>query len=113
MGQRITEFFDIVRPIIEFKFEIVLARSNNIFEIATVEPLEVLQKVSTMIVSCDTFKNGLPIRIYDGLEQAGKDGKGDEEDAKSASMMDINLEEEDKSLHLKVGQIIFITINLF
>ena len=50
---------------------------------------------------------------YDGLEQAGKDGKGDEEDAKSASMMDINLEEEDKSLHLKVGQIIFITINLF
>ena len=47
VGQRITEFFDIVRPIIEFKFEIVLARSNNIFEIATVEPLEVLQKVIT------------------------------------------------------------------
>ena len=60
VGQKITEFFDIVRPIIEFKFEIVLARSNNIFEIATVEPLEVLQKVSTIIV---TLKNGLPIRI--------------------------------------------------
>ena len=60
VGQKITEFFDIVRPIIEFKFEIVLARSNNIFEIATVEPLEVLQKVSTLIV---TRKNGLPIRI--------------------------------------------------
>ena len=42
VGKKITEFFDIVRPIIEFRFEIVLARTNNIFEIATVEPLEVL-----------------------------------------------------------------------
>ena len=45
VGKKITEFFDIVRPIIEFRFEIVLARSNNIFEIATIEPLDVLTKV--------------------------------------------------------------------
>ena len=61
VGQKISEFFDIVRPIIEFKFEIVLARSNNIFEIATVEPLEVLQKVSTIIV---TLKNMVYQFVY-------------------------------------------------
>ena len=45
MGVRINEFFDIVRPIVEFKFDTVLARSNNIFEIMTVEPIDVLIKV--------------------------------------------------------------------
>jgi hypothetical protein len=39
------EFFDLVRPIIEFKFETVLARSNNIFEVMTVEPIHILMKV--------------------------------------------------------------------
>jgi hypothetical protein len=43
-GQKINEFFDLVRPIIEFKFETVLARSNNIFEIMTNEPIDVLLK---------------------------------------------------------------------
>ena len=43
-GQKMNEFFDLVRPIIEFKFEIVLARSNNIFEIMTMEPIDVLLK---------------------------------------------------------------------
>lgn len=45
VGAKINEFFDLVRPIIEFKFEIVLARSNNIFELATVESIDVLLKV--------------------------------------------------------------------
>ena len=43
-GQKMNEFFDLVRPIIEFKFDIVLARSNNIFEIMTMEPIDVLLK---------------------------------------------------------------------
>ena len=43
-GQKMNEFFDLVRPIIEFRFEIVLARSNNIFEIMTMEPIDVLLK---------------------------------------------------------------------
>ena len=34
-----------VRPIIEFKFDSVLARSNNIFEVMTVEPIDALLKV--------------------------------------------------------------------
>lgn len=45
-GKKINEFFDLVRPIIEFKFDNVLARSNNIFEIMTVEPIDTLIKVS-------------------------------------------------------------------
>ena len=39
------DFFDLVRPIIEFQFEVVLARSNNIFEVMTNEPIDVLLKV--------------------------------------------------------------------
>ena len=48
-GAKINEFFDIVRPIIEFKFEIVLARSNNIFELQTQENIDVLLKVSYIL----------------------------------------------------------------
>ena len=44
-GARINEFFDIVRPMIEFKFDIVLIRSNNIFELQTTENIDVLLKV--------------------------------------------------------------------
>ena len=44
-GTKINEFFDIVRPIIEFKFEIIQSRSNNIFELQTQENIDVLLKV--------------------------------------------------------------------
>ena len=44
-GAKINEFFDIVRPIIEFKFEIILTRANNIFELQTTENIDVLLKV--------------------------------------------------------------------
>ena len=40
------DYFDLVRPIIEFKFDNVLARSNNIFEVMTVEPIDSLLKVN-------------------------------------------------------------------
>ena len=45
VGQKINEYFDIVRPLIEFSFDTVLARSNNIFEVMTVEAIDVLLKV--------------------------------------------------------------------
>ena len=45
IGQKINEYFDIVRPLIEFSFDTVLARSNNIFEVMTVEAIDVLLKV--------------------------------------------------------------------
>jgi guanylate cyclase len=46
VGVQINEYFDLVRPLIEFKFDMILARQNNIFEIMTVEPIDVLLKVN-------------------------------------------------------------------
>ena len=68
------EFFDVVRPLIEFKFDNILSRSNNIFELMTNEAIDVLLKTG-----------GAP------------GGEGEEEDD-DGNMME---EEVDKSLHLK------------
>ena len=84
IGQKMNEFFDLVRPIIEFQFDSILARSNNIFEIMTVEPIDAL------------------------LKEGGKaivEGAGDADDEEG--MGDLMGEEEDKSLHLK-GQMMFM-----
>ena len=78
-GQKMSDIFDVVRPLIEFKFDNILSRSNNIFELMTNEPIEVL------------------------LKTGGSPGGGDEEND------DENLMEEevDKSLHIK-GQMHFM-----
>ncbi|XP_076762847.1 guanylyl cyclase at 88E isoform X3 [Xylocopa sonorina] len=39
VGKKITHFFDLVRPLIAFKFHSILNRTNNIFELVTVEPI--------------------------------------------------------------------------
>ncbi|KAK1119732.1 Soluble guanylate cyclase 88E [Melipona bicolor] len=39
VGKKITHFFDLVRPLIAFKFHSILNRTNNIFELVTVEPV--------------------------------------------------------------------------
>jgi hypothetical protein len=80
MGLKINEFFDIVRPIIEFKFDSVLARSNNIFEVMTVEPIEAL------------------------LKRTAGEAKEDDEDGDGGGMGDLNADEKDNCLHLK-GQV--------
>ena len=82
-GQKMNEFFDLVRPIIEFQFEVVLARSNNIFEVMTNEPIDVL------------LKNA-------GREITTSAAEDDDDD-----LGDLMGEEEDKSLHLK-GQMMFM-----
>jgi len=73
----------IVRPIIEFQFEVVLARSNNIFEVMTNEPIDVLLKAGGKEVNTSNQEDG-----------------GDD-------LGDLMGEEEDKSLHLK-GQMMFM-----
>lgn len=37
VGNKITNWFDLVRPLIAFKFQTILNRTNNIFELVTVE----------------------------------------------------------------------------
>ncbi|KAJ8951007.1 hypothetical protein NQ318_006391 [Aromia moschata] len=39
VGKKITNWFDLVRPLIAFKFSSILNRTNNIFELVTVEPI--------------------------------------------------------------------------
>lgn len=82
-GQKMNEFFDLVRPLIEFKFETVLARSNNIFEVMTVEPIDALLKAGGAAA-------------VEGDDDDGGDDMGD-----------LMGEESDKSLHLK-GQMMFM-----
>ena len=83
LGQKMNEFFDLVRPIIEFAFDVVLARSNNIFEVMTNEPIEVL------------------------LKAGGKEVHTSQNEDAENDMGDLMGEDEDKSLHLK-GQMLFM-----
>ncbi|XP_046431419.1 soluble guanylate cyclase 88E isoform X2 [Neodiprion fabricii] len=39
LGKKITHWFDLVRPLIAFKFQTILNRTNNIFELLTVDPV--------------------------------------------------------------------------
>ncbi|XP_030763662.1 soluble guanylate cyclase 88E [Sitophilus oryzae] len=39
LGKKITNWFDLVRPLTPFKFSSILNRTNNIFELVTVEPI--------------------------------------------------------------------------
>uniref|UniRef100_A0ABD2WMC2 guanylate cyclase n=1 Tax=Trichogramma kaykai TaxID=54128 RepID=A0ABD2WMC2_9HYME len=39
IGKKITHRFDLVRPLIAFKFQTILNRTNNIFELVSVEPV--------------------------------------------------------------------------
>ncbi|KAL3267401.1 hypothetical protein HHI36_011530 [Cryptolaemus montrouzieri] len=39
IGKKITNWFDLVRPLTAFKFQTILNRTNNIFELVSVEPI--------------------------------------------------------------------------
>ncbi|XP_034245086.1 soluble guanylate cyclase 88E [Thrips palmi] len=39
VGNKITNWFDLVRPLVAFQFQKILNRTNNIFELVTVEPV--------------------------------------------------------------------------
>ena len=79
-GQKMHEMFDVVRPLIEFKFDNILSRSNNIFELLTNDPIDIL------------------------LKTGGAPGGESEDVDDDENMME---EEVDKSLHMK-GQMHFM-----
>ncbi|XP_059085656.1 soluble guanylate cyclase 88E-like isoform X1 [Tigriopus californicus] len=44
VGKRITSYFELVKPLIEFKFDTIQTRTNNMFELATSEEIDKLGK---------------------------------------------------------------------
>ena len=42
VGKKVTEYFELIKPLIEFKFDIIMSRSNNMFELATTEEVDKL-----------------------------------------------------------------------
>ena len=42
IGKKMPAFFELVKPLVEFKFDIISARKNNVFELATQEELDKL-----------------------------------------------------------------------
>ena len=42
MGKKMTGFFEMIKPLVEFKFEVIQSRSNNVFELATQDEVDKL-----------------------------------------------------------------------
>ena len=42
VGKKVTAYFELIKPLIEFKFDVILSRSNNMFELATNEEIDKL-----------------------------------------------------------------------
>ena len=42
VGKKVTEYFELVKPLIEFKFDNILTRANNMFELATSDEIDKL-----------------------------------------------------------------------
>ena len=42
VGKKVTEYFELIKPLIDFKFENIQSRSNNMFELATTEEVDKL-----------------------------------------------------------------------
>ena len=42
VGMKLSNFFELIKPMIECKFEVIQARSNNVFELATQEEIDKL-----------------------------------------------------------------------
>ena len=46
VGKKLSNYFELIKPLIEFKFELIRLRSNNVFEIATQEEIDKLGATS-------------------------------------------------------------------
>ena len=46
VGKKLTSYFELVKPLIEFNFENIQSRSNNMFELATQEEITKMAKDS-------------------------------------------------------------------
>lgn len=42
IGKKITSYFELVKPLVEFRFDVIQSRRNNVFELATQEEIDKL-----------------------------------------------------------------------
>ncbi len=78
INRKVTSYFELVKPLIEFKYEEIVTRSNIMFELATTEEIDKLGR---------------------STRASSEEGRFTDE---------INLSEDvDKTLHIK-GQMLFI-----
>ena len=46
VGQKMTKYFELIKPMIEFKFETIQSHGNNVFELATQDEIDKLGSAS-------------------------------------------------------------------
>ena len=46
VGQKMTKYFELIKPMIEFKFETIQSHGNNVFELATQDEIDKLGSTS-------------------------------------------------------------------
>jgi len=79
IGKKVGEFWELIKPLVDFKYEVIETRMNSMFELATQDEIDKLR--------------------------TGDGSKSGEESSESLELDD--LEDIDKTLHIK-GQMIFI-----
>ena len=67
-GKKVTAFFELIKPLIEFKFENILARSNNMFELATTEEIDKLGGTSRSSSGGKSFSDDINLEDVSFME---------------------------------------------
>ena len=79
IGRKLGEFWELIKPLVDFKYEVIESRMNSMFELATLDEIDKLRTTS-----------------------ASGGGEGSSEELELDDLEDI-----DKTLHIK-GQMVFI-----
>merc|ERR1719228_2371712 len=80
VGKKVTEFWELIKPLVDFKYEVIKTRLNSMFELATQDEIDKLRSSTG----------------------------GDNKDASDEVLELDDLEDLDKTLHIK-GQMFFIS----
>ena len=68
VGKKVTAYFELIKPLIEFKFENVRARANNMFELATNEEIDKLGGTSRSSSGGKSFSDDINLEDVSFME---------------------------------------------
>ena len=68
VGQKMTKFFELIKPMIEFKFEAIQSRGNNVFELATQEEIDKLGSTNKGSSSHGQFTDDIDLDEVSGID---------------------------------------------